>query len=217
MHKAKIIIIEDEFFAATHLKDLVNQLGFWVVDVYHSGEDFLKNTNWNFDAAIVDIFLSGKLSGLDLAGKMKEHNKAFIFLTANQDSKTLKEAARLQPVSYITKPFKANDVVAALEIVAHRLPKMLEIRGVNGVELLNPNDVMFIKSDGVYVEIHARKGMVVQRRLLKELMDVLPDYFIRVHRSYLVNSHYISQKSANHLMVQDTQIPISRSFKTNLD
>ncbi len=216
MHKARVIIIEDEFFAAEHLKDLINSLGFWVIGVYHSGEDFLSNTAWNFDAAIVDIFLSAKLSGLDIGKKLKEHKKPFVFLTANQDAKTLREAAHLQPVSYITKPFKPNDVAAALEIIAHRLPKMLEVRGANGIEKLNPNDIIFIKSDGVYVELHTVNGMVVQRKLLKEIIGQLPDFFLRVHRSYLVNINFIEQRSSSHLILKGHEIPVSRSFRENL-
>jgi len=216
MHKAKIIIIEDEFFAANHLKDLVNSLGFWAVDVYHSGEDFLNSTNWNFDAAIIDIFLSQKLNGLDVAYKMKERKKPFVFLTANQDSHTLKEAARLQPISYISKPFKPNDVRAALEIIAHQLPPMLEIRGANGVELLNPNDILFVKSDGVYIQLYTLNGMVVQRKLLKDIIDQLPDCFLRVHRSYLVNINFIEQRSASYLTIKGHEIPVSRGFKDKL-
>lgn len=216
MHKASVVIIEDEFFAAEHLKDLINAMGFWVVGVYHSGEDFLDSTNWNFDAAIVDIFLSKKISGLDVARKLKEHHKPFIFLTANQDSLTLTEAAKLQPISYITKPFKPNDVTAALEIIAHKLPKMLEIRGSNGIEQLNPNDVIFIKSDGVYIELHTVKGMVVQRKLLKEISDQLPEFFLRVHRSYLINVNYIDQKTSSYLILKGHEIPVSRSFRDNL-
>lgn len=216
MNKARIVIIEDEFFAAEHLKDLINSLGFWVVDVYHSGEDFLKNTEWNFDAAIVDIFLSEKLGGLDVAKKLKERKKPFVFLTANQDSNTLKEAARLQPISYISKPFKNNDVAAALEIIAHKLPETLEVRGVNGIELLNPNDILFIKSDGVYIELHTLEGMVVQRKLLKEIIDQLPDFFLRIHRSYLVNVNYIDHRSTTHVTLRGHEIPVSRSFRDNL-
>jgi two-component system response regulator LytT len=216
MEKAKIIIIEDEFFAAAHLKELVSALGLCVVNTYHSGEDFLKETDWNFDAAIVDIFLSGKLTGLDIAQKMKERKKPFVFLTANRDNHTLKEAARLGPAAYISKPFQPNDVTAALEIIVHSLPKMIAIRTHHGIEGINPNDITYIKSDGVYIEIHTNNKHFTQRKLLKEIESELPSSFIRVHRSYLVNTFYVEQRWANHLVVNGHEIPISRGFKPNL-
>ena len=46
MSKGNIIIIEDEFFAAQHLSELVASFGFSTAAIYHSGEDFLKATDW---------------------------------------------------------------------------------------------------------------------------------------------------------------------------
>ncbi|MCB0736050.1 MAG: response regulator transcription factor [Bacteroidetes bacterium] len=216
MVEPRVVIIEDEFFVAQHLKQLVEQLGFEVVDVFHSGEDFLTKTDWEFDTALVDIFLAKELTGLDIAHELKENQKPFIFITANQDVRTLKEAARLGPSSYISKPFKANDVAAALEIVANKMPSMLTIRGVNGVEQISPNDITFIKSDGAYIEMHTTRSMVVQRKLLHEIMEELPETFLRVHRSYLVNTQFIDGKTAVHLIVRGTEIPISRNYKDEL-
>ena len=217
MAKIKVVLIEDEFFAAEHLRDVITDLGFWVTGVYHSGEQFLEETRWDFDAAVVDIFLSDKMSGLDVAKHMQEHHKPFLFLTANQDNRTLKEAARLNPSAYISKPFKKNDVSAALEMIALRQPKMLQIRGANGVEELNPSQVLFIKSDGAYIEIHTNAGMVVQRKLLKDIVDDLPTSFVRLHRSYLVNTDYLEQRSATQVTIKGHQIPVSRSYKENLE
>lgn len=217
MPKTKIVIIEDEFFAAEHLSDLVTSLGYWVVGVYHSGEEFLSQTDWRFDAAIVDIFLSDEMTGLSVAARIKERSKPFMFLTANQDTRTLKEAARLAPVSYITKPFKTNDVSAALEMITFQMAPKIKIRGANGIEELDSAQLLFVKSDGVYIELHTLKGMIVQRKLLKEIIDELPDSFIRVHRSYLVNRDHIEHRAASHIGVRGHEIPVSRSFKENLD
>lgn len=119
MHR--VIIIEDEFFAANHLRKLINSIGFDVVNIYYSGEEFLKETDWEFDIAIVDIFLADTLTGLDVAKYLNEKVKPFIFLTANQDTDTVKKAAFLSPSAYISKPFKPNDVSAALEILFMRI------------------------------------------------------------------------------------------------
>ncbi|MCJ8289080.1 MAG: response regulator transcription factor [Crocinitomicaceae bacterium] len=114
---SRIVIIEDELFAVEHLIKIVNSLDHEVVGDYYSGEEFLENTDWNFDTAIIDIFLAKKLTGIDIAKEMNKRQKSFIFLTANKDSKTLIEAAKLRPSAYLTKPFQVHDVTAALEII----------------------------------------------------------------------------------------------------
>lgn len=217
MASTKIVLIEDEFFAASHLKEVLTSQGYWVTGVFHSGEEFLRSTDWQFDAAVVDIFLSGEITGLDLAAKLNERSKPFIFLTANQDAHTLKSAARLAPRAYISKPFQANDVKAALEIISLSLVPKLQVRRANGVSELHPGEIIFVRSDGVYVEIQTLTEKIVQRKLLKEIIDELPPSFIRVHRSFLVNADFIEQRSATHLTMKGHFIPISRSYKSDLD
>ncbi|MCJ8289447.1 MAG: response regulator transcription factor [Crocinitomicaceae bacterium] len=213
MSQIKIVIIEDEFFAANHLKDLIIDLGYSVVGIFHSGEDFLKETDWEFDIAIVDIRLSEKMLGLDVAAHLQKKQRPFIFLTANRDVETLTQAARLKPQAYISKPFNPNDIAVTLEIFALKQVKNLEIRGANGIEEINPNDILFIKSEGAYIEIQTINKRILQRKLLKEIEDELPENFVRTHRSFIVNRHYIDQRSAIELKVQEHTIPVSRSYK----
>jgi DNA-binding NarL/FixJ family response regulator len=117
----KVVIIEDEMFALMHLKKIVTSLGYDVVDSFYNAEDFLFESNWNFDAAIIDIFLSGKLTGIDIAKELKKNQKPFIFLTANLDRTTVKEAATLAPAAYLSKPFQNAEVEAALTILSLKI------------------------------------------------------------------------------------------------
>lgn len=213
MSKGSIVIVEDEFFVAKHIKRIVSNQGFEVAAVYHSAEDFLKLKSYDFDAALVDILLSGKKTGIDVAQVLQAQNKPFIFLTANQDEKTLSKATMLVPQAYITKPFKTIDVEAALHILAAKLPQKLSIKGAYGEEYISPNEIYFIKADGSYTEIHCSKGKIVQRKLMKDFEDVLPDYFQRVHRSYLVNENFIDSKSRKFLVVKGQHVPVSRNYK----
>lgn len=216
MSKPTAVIIEDEFFAANHISSLIKDQGFHVKGIYHSGEEFLDTTDWNFDLAIVDIFLSKSMSGLELASHLNQHFKPFIFLTANQDGKTLKEAARLNPKSYITKPFKENDVIACLQMIQHELAPKIEVRGKSGIEEISADNILFIKGDGAYIDINTTEGVVIQRKLLKDIEMELPDNFIRIHRSYLVNKHYIEEKGATHILLKGEKLPISRSYREEI-
>ena len=61
------------------------------------------------------------------------------------------------------------------------------------------------------------QGKTVQRKLLKEIAEELPEKdFVRVHRSYLINRNYLEAKRSNELTVKGTVIPISRRYKDDL-
>lgn len=114
----KVIIIEDELFVAMHLRKLINSFGYDVVAFFHSVEDFLEDTDCIFDIAFIDVFLEGKLTGIDAAKYIKQQKKPFIFLTANRDSQTINDLAELSPAAYLSKPFQEVDIEAALKILS---------------------------------------------------------------------------------------------------
>ncbi|XOV69285.1 MAG: LytR/AlgR family response regulator transcription factor [Fluviicola sp.] len=210
MSKLKTVIIEDEFFAADHLSNLIVKLGYEVKGIYHSGESFLNETDWDFDTAIVDIFLSEEMLGLEVAQFIQEKNRPFIFLTANKDHVTLKKAARLSPQAYISKPFNENDIAAALEIIDSQRTESIRVKGAFGSQEIHPNDIIFVKSDGSYIEIQTTKKKIVQRKLLKEIEAELPENFVRSHRSYIVNLDYVEETRADEIIAHGHTIPVSR-------
>ncbi len=212
----KVVIIEDEFYVTKHLCALVEQAGYICVGIYHSGESFLNKTDWDFDVVMVDIFLSTKLTGLDVAKEIKSHSKPFFFLTGNQDEKTLQAAAMLSPNAYITKPFNPNDIVAALKTIEYQLPSFIEIIDKNGKRNIHPMDIFFVKSDRSYIEIQTLDEKIVQRKTLSEMAEELPDFFIRVHRSYIINCHLIDYQNTGIAALNGHVIPISRTYKDNL-
>ncbi|WP_445747410.1 response regulator transcription factor [Polaribacter sp.] len=114
----KVIIIEDELFVAMHLRKLISSLGYHVVSFYHSVEDFIEDKDCEFDIAFIDVFLEGKMTGIDAAKYIKQQKKPFIFLTANRDSQTINDIAELSPAAYLSKPFQEIEVEAALKILS---------------------------------------------------------------------------------------------------
>ncbi|MDB2657238.1 LytTR family DNA-binding domain-containing protein [Crocinitomicaceae bacterium] len=178
--------------------------------MYHSGESFLRDTNWDFDVAIVDIFLSEEMLGLEVAQIIQEHQRPFIFLTANKDHVTLKKAAMLSPKAYISKPFNENDIAAALEIINADRSESIKVRGPFGAQEIHPNDIIFVNSDGSYIEIQTTKKKFVQRKLLKEIEMELPANFVRSHRSYIVNLNYVDEKRSDEIKANGHSIPVSR-------
>src|SRR5258705_6237243 len=75
---------------------------------------------------LLDIFLKGKLTGVDLGKQLREDNIAFIYLSANSNEEVLSLAKTTEPQGFIVKPFREKDLLVTLEIAQYRHDHSLE-------------------------------------------------------------------------------------------
>ncbi|WP_248574851.1 LytTR family DNA-binding domain-containing protein [Flavobacterium sp. H122] len=79
---------------------------------------------------------------------------------------------------------------------------------------LNFDDILFVKGLGNYVEIFVRNNKkYIYYKTLKELIDKLPDEFMRVHNSNIVNLKNVDYIEDNHLIIGENKIVIAKSHK----
>lgn len=125
--KEKILIVEDEFVEANYLRSMLNRAGYTVCGVARSVEKALELVEQERPGLVLlDISLSGKLTGVDLARQLKELNIAFIYLSANSTESVLTEAKATEPYGFLVKPFRENDLLITLEIARYRHKHSLE-------------------------------------------------------------------------------------------
>lgn len=75
-------------------------------------------------------------------------------------------------------------------------------------------DITIIKGLGNYVEINTVSNKkYIYYKALKELIESLPDEFMRVHNSYIVNLTNIEYFEDNQLVCQDRKIAVAKSYK----
>lgn len=75
-------------------------------------------------------------------------------------------------------------------------------------------DITVIKGLGNYVEIHTTSNKkYIYYKALKDLIESLPDEFMRVHNSYIVNLTNIEYFEDNQLVCQDHKIAVAKSYK----
>ncbi|TNE69807.1 LytTR family transcriptional regulator [bacterium] len=76
------------------------------------------------------------------------------------------------------------------------------------------NNILFFKSVNDYISVHTDDKKYIILKPLYEIIKQLPEaYFIRVHRSYIVNSRQIQKFNLNEIHIRDEIIPISNSYK----
>lgn len=76
------------------------------------------------------------------------------------------------------------------------------------------DEVLFIESLGDYVKINLiDNSQVITKEKISSLEERLPDLYLRIHRSFLVNKSKISYFNKEEVEIDNQTIPISRTYK----
>jgi DNA-binding NtrC family response regulator len=136
--KEKILIVEDQFVEADYLRSLLEQAGYQVTGIARSVEqarELIRELAPGF--VLVDIFLKGKHTGIDLARQLAEDAIPFIYLSANSGKDVLEAAKTTQPYGFLVKPFRENDLLVTLEIARYRHQHSTQHKDRQTTELLS--------------------------------------------------------------------------------
>ncbi|PJJ85029.1 sigma 54-interacting transcriptional regulator [Mucilaginibacter auburnensis] len=119
--RKNILVVEDEFIIADVLTNIFKTAGYnicGVADNVTEALDMIEHSRPDF--VLVDIFLKGKTTGIDLAHRLMEMNIPFIYISANANEKVLEAAKVTRPYGFVVKPFREKDVLIALDIAIYR-------------------------------------------------------------------------------------------------
>jgi len=215
----KVLVAEDEGLIAEMIKLMIEDMGHSVPFVVHNKKRALEVlSKESFDMAVLDINLEGGSEGIELARHLKEIHIPYMYLTSYSDKQTLGVAMQTVPGSYVIKPFTSEELYTGIQLtMLHKPPKAdkpFTIKDGHKSQLIDPEHILYIKSDNVYVEIYTLEKKMVSRQTLSALLEQLPsDQFVRIHRSYAVNIKKIESISRNSIQIGRSILPISRLMR----
>ena len=125
------------------------------------------------------------------------------------------------------KPFAYNRFIEALDKVSASGDTRVSVKSNAGNHIfiksdgklirLNNDDILFIESMGDYVKFVTRDKKYVTYNSIKNLEEkVNKDYFMRVHRSYIINLLKIDDIRENDLFINGIEIPISKNLRADV-
>lgn len=231
----KILIVEDDPEIAESLSDIIEILDHEVVEIVDNYDDAISQFgSKEIDLALLDIQLKGSKSGIDVAEKIKnEFHVPFIFTTAYADKETIKKASEHSPYGYIVKPYGMKDINAGIEIAIqnHKVfvqkddennendagifnTESLFIKANSRIVRIKIEDILFIEAKGDYALFKTKeKGYIVHTTFKNVEAKLNSNQFVKVHRSYIVNTEKIVDIEENNLLIENQVIPISRGQK----
>ncbi len=246
----KILLIEDEYDLADNICKILELSGFSVSRAENGTEGLAAAEKELPDLIISDIMMPG-LDGFKLKEKLNLNGKTslipFIFLTAKVEYSDLRKGMGLGADDYIFKPFKASDLIKTINI---RLNKVDQFRArINNEEInipekgkLNIDDnlmfrinnessivrlerIRFIEAQRQYSTVVLKnQKKIILRKTLNYWEQILPEnYFIRIHRSTIVNVSEIDKvKNSNSGRVKvllsspQVELDVSRRYSSKI-
>ncbi len=118
MKEKRILILEDELLQALDLSEFLNKEGYntIIVDNFKDGMSAIET----FDPQLIicDINLKDQKTGIDFAKAANaiKPNLELIFITAVTRSTTIIEAQETEPLNYIVKPWKEEQVKVTIQM-----------------------------------------------------------------------------------------------------
>ncbi|MDE7267612.1 MAG: LytTR family DNA-binding domain-containing protein [Lachnospiraceae bacterium] len=167
----------------------------FMIKKFFSGQE-LFHSKENFDIIFLDIKMP-KISGMDLAKKIREQGKQslIIFITAAREY--VFEAFDVEAFQYLLKPIQNHKLKAVLEKATKRLQidantDFLIISADRQTKKVFLKDILYIESIGRIAKIHCNEGTLETYEQIGILADKLVDKsFFRCHKCFLVNLDYV--------------------------
>jgi two-component system LytT family response regulator len=239
--KLKTIIIDDEVNAVDFINTIIGEYcpELEVVGKAHNvTEGVSKIMESKPDLVFLDVEMPNG-TGFDLLAHFPEKEFDVVFITAFNHYAI--KAIKFSAVDYILKPININEFIEAVSRVLQKrsstsvrgndnfkilmenlktsTPSRLAIPTADGMEYLNPKEILRIEADRSYSWFFlAGNRKILVSKNLKEFQDLLGDrYFFRSHNSHLINLKYVRRfirREGGYIEMQDgAHIPISRNRK----
>jgi len=239
-HPVKILLVEDEMIIAAKISTQLTNMGYEITGILSRGEEAIANVKENMaDIILLDINLKGEIDGIETSKQIHRFSGVpIIYLAANGDDATFNRAITTKPAGYISKPFKQLDLQRAIELAICRMednePGQETFDGNNEVQhfilsdrifvrykekmlKIMVSDILYIEADRNYSRIFTCSKEYLLSVTLKTIQEKISgNFFVRIHRSYIINITQIEEVADSYVSIAGKPIPMSDGLKEQL-
>ena len=224
----KCLIIDDEPLAVELIAEHASKINaLEIVGSTHNPLEALEIiNNQDIDLIFLDIQMP-VLTGMELA-KSLTNPPAIIFTTAYRDYAV--ESYEMNVIDYLVKPINFVRFIKAInkfieqseskqsEITSQSSPTKeakdhLFVNVSRKYQRINFDDILYLESLREYVRIFTPETSYMTKSSMTDIEKQLPDYFLRIHRSFIVNTNKVDAYTSNDVEIGTKEIPIGISYK----
>ena len=213
-----ILVCDDDFSIANSIAKYIKNKFKHEVFVSINREEALNIIHsGNIDLLIIDIVLKDD-NGIFLAEDIQkiQPNIKTIFITDYGNVYYENIYEHITPQGFLEKPIQYNILNFFIKQAENEYKKKtakLKISYDFKEYLITVDDILYIQSSKRVCEIITNDKTYRCYKKLSDFLKELPEYFVRCHQSYIVNTKYIaSYQSGQFTLTNGAIIPISDSY-----
>ena len=226
----RVLAIDDEPLALQQLTAYIQKIPFLSLEGQCQSAIEAKEilNRENIDAIFCDINMPD-LNGMEFV-KSLASPPLIVFTTAYSEYAV--EGFQVNAVDYLLKPFGLDDFKRAANRLQERLSATAAPVTVTPADK-DDDDTIFVKTDyrvvkvaisdiryiegmSEYLKLHLKSDPkpLITLLSMKKIEEFLPAYFMRIHRSYIINLKEIQEVNKNRVIMDaDTYLPIGDNYK----
>jgi len=225
MNRYKCIIIEDEPLAQNILKKYIaDHPSLELVSICSNAlEAQTILSQQTIQLIFLDINLP-KLSGINFI-KTLLHSPLIIFTTAYPEFAV--EGFELNAIDYLLKPFSFERFLKAVNKALEKLnvpvtqnnseSLFVFLKVDKKIHKVDLDSIFYIEAIGDYMKVVTSTGQLIINETMKKLQESLPaNFFIRVHKSFIISRNKINFIEGNFVQVEDKSIPIGATYRNEV-
>ncbi|NML19533.1 response regulator transcription factor [Pseudoflavitalea sp. G-6-1-2] len=127
---------------------------------------------------------------------------------------------------YLLKPFGFERFLVAINKCKKRLsghprtsdsePTHFFVKTGSRLMKILHNDVFYLEAMRDYIGIHLANEKILTLQSLRSFEEQLPEKFIRIHRSYIINSDKVSYIEGNNISLGSTTLSVGEKYQQSL-
>jgi len=236
INNLSILMVDDGKDSLFLLQYMLEELGYHQLHACRSYADALQTfVQVSPDLCLLDIELGGIRNGIHLAEEIRKHDLQvpIIYLTSHFSEDYYDRCRHTYPSSFLNKGCTLLNLKYAIDIAHVNRNEQGIHRTVHAPTPITGNQ-LFFKIGDVYKSVsltnityfYAENKLTYARSegrnypssiQLKVLEDELKPAFIRIHKSYLVNTQYITEINPTEgiINIDGETLPIGNTYKKN--
>lgn len=219
----KCVVIDDELLARKLLESYISKLpNLELLGVFKGAKEAMPLIEKEqVDLLFLDIQMPD-INGVDFL-KSLEVKPSTIFTTAYSEYAI--EAYNLNVIDYLLKPIPFDRFVQSIDKASEQVKTFKDYKRLDNKEYIvlkstyrlhkvNYSEILSIEGLKEYVAFHLKGGeQIITLESLKKLDNNLPDNFMRIHRSHIINKDHVKTLYGNMVEIENKKIDIGKTYK----